>query len=350
MVTNEPTGDRQVAVLIDDENVGLGSVEWLFDQVSNLGRILVRRAYADWSKGGGQRDQLLSLGIEPVHVFQASSSGKNASDIRLVMDAIDLLFSSPVDTFVIVSGDADFLPLVNKLRSSGKMVVGAGRQKASSSTLVKACDRYFYLDQHEEKAAAAKQQPRARQKQSLLVRAVIASMEADGKVIGSRLHQTMQRLDPSFDFRAEGFSNFTGFLESSSEVRVSRPSGQGQGDVVIELLRGGQNSGSRQEQQSPPASESIETRDARHIRRAAQEQQSPLASESIESQTDAAWLKRAPSSGKSMPGAVAAGEAARVLGVQKLSDSEYKNLQGLLDATSYLARNWRRDGNKIFRR
>jgi uncharacterized protein (TIGR00288 family) len=337
---NQPTGDRQVAVLIDDENVGLGSVEWLFDQVSNLGRILVRRAYADWSKGGGQRDQLLSLGIEPIHVFQASSSGKNASDIRLVMDAIDLLFSSPVDTFVIVSGDADFLPLVNKLRSSGKMVVGAGRKKATSATLVKACDRYFYLDEHEEKATAAKRQPREPGKSNLLVRAVQSSMDADGKVIGSQLHQTMQRLDPGFDFRAQGFNSFRAFLEAASEVNLSRPSGQGQGDVVIELRRGGQDSSSRREPQpSPPVSPPIVSSSS-----------SPsLASESIESKIEMAWSKRASTSGKSIPGAVAAGGAARVLGVEKLSDSEYKNLQGLLDAIPYLAKNWRRDGNKIFR-
>ena len=316
----QSSGDRQVAVLIDDENVSVGSVEWLFDRISNLGRILIRRAYSDWSKGGNVRDQLLEFGIEPVHVFQASSSGKNASDIRLAIDAIDLLFSSPVDTFVIVSGDADFLPLVNKLRSSGKMVIGAGRQKSTSATLVKACDRYYYLDKNEESGGESKPRPKERPRRSLLVRAVRASMDADGKVTGSRLHATMQRLDPSFDFRDRSFNSFTAFLEASSEVRVNRPSGQGQGDVVIELRRGGQeNAGA---QKSP----------------------------SVASRIDAEWLKRAPSHGNSMPGAVAAGEAAKVLGASKLSDSEYKNLQRLLDAMPQLAKNWQRDGNVISRK
>ena len=316
----QSSGDRQVAVLIDDENVSVGSVEWLFDRISNLGRILIRRAYSDWSKGGNVRDQLLEFGIEPVHVFQASSSGKNASDIRLAIDAIDLLFSSPVDTFVIVSGDADFLPLVNKLRSSGKMVIGAGRQKSTSATLVKACDRYYYLDKNEESGGESKPRPKERPRRSLLIRAVRASMDADGKVTGSRLHATMQRLDPSFDFRDRSFNSFTAFLEASSEVRVNRPSGQGQGDVVIELRRGGQeNAGA---QKSP----------------------------SVASRIDAEWLKRAPSHGNSMPGAVAAGEAAKVLGASKLSDSEYKNLQRLLDAMPQLAKNWQRDGNVISRK
>ncbi len=317
MVMSQSSGDRQVAVLIDDENVSVGSVEWLFDRISNLGRILIRRAYSDWSKGGNVRDQLLEFGIEPVHVFQASSSGKNASDIRLAIDAIDLLYSSPVDTFVIVSGDADFLPLVNKLRSSGKMVIGAGRQKSTSATLVKACDRYYYLDQQEEKDEVTEPQPKKRSKSSLIVRAVQASMDNEGKVMGSRLHDTMQRLDPSFDFRTQGFKSFSAFLESSDEVEVTRPTGPG--DVVIELPRSKQGGGGRKKK--------------------------PLAS-----RIDAEWLKRAPSQGKSMLGPIAAGDAAKVIGASKLSVSEYKNLQGLLDAMPQLAKNWRRDGNTISRK
>ena len=317
MVMSQSSGDRQVAVLIDDENVGLGSVEWLFDQVSNLGRILIRRAYSDWSKGSKQRDQLLEFGIEPVHVFQTSSSGKNASDIRMAIDATDLLYSSPVDTFVIVSGDADFLPLVNKLRSSGKIVIGAGRKKATSATLVKACDRYYYLDQHEEKGETEKPRPKQRPEESLLVRAVQASMDADGKVMGSRLHETMQRLDPGFDFRAHGFNSFTAFLEDSSEVKVTRPTGPG--DVVIELRRGGQDGGAQKKS-------------------------------SLASRINAEWSKRAGKRGDSMPGAVAAGDAAKILGAAKLSASEHKNLQGLLDAMPGLASNWRREGNVISRK
>ena len=317
MVMSQSSGDRQVAVLIDDENVGLGSVEWLFDQVSNLGRILIRRAYSDWSKGGNVRDQLLEFGIEPVHVFQVSNAGKNASDIRMAIDAIDLLYSSPVDTFVIVSGDADFLPLVNKLRSSGKMVIGAGRQKSTSATLVKACDRYYYLDQHEKSDEVTKPQPKGQPRSSLIMRAVEASVDTDGKVMGSRLHETMQRLDPGFDFRTQGFKSFTAFLELSTEVDVTRPTGPG--DVIIELRRSGQDAGA---QKKP----------------------------SVVSKIDAEWSKRAPSRGKSMPGAVAAREAANVLGASKLSASEYKNLQRLLDAMPQLAKNWRREGNVISRK
>ena len=137
-MNTEKTRDRQVAVLIDFENVGLDSVRWLFDQVSDIGRIIIRRAYADWSAAAGkrdhrqQRDQLLELGIEPIHLFH-SVSGKNSSDIRLAIDAIELMYLSPVDTFVIVSSDTDFVPLVSKLRAAGKTVIGAGRAAADQS-------------------------------------------------------------------------------------------------------------------------------------------------------------------------------------------------------------------------
>jgi hypothetical protein len=91
--------DQQIAVLIDYENVGLNAIQWLFDQISDMGRVTVRRAFADWSVAASQRDQLLELGIEPIHLFHSVKSGKNSSDIRLAIDAIELLYQSPVDTF-----------------------------------------------------------------------------------------------------------------------------------------------------------------------------------------------------------------------------------------------------------
>ena len=120
MATRELIAERQLAVLIDFENTGLKSIQWLFDQISDIGRIIVKRAYADWSVESDKRDQLLELGVEPVHLFRSSGGGKNSSDIRLAIDAIELLHQSPVDTFVIVSSDSDFVPLVSKLRAAGQ--------------------------------------------------------------------------------------------------------------------------------------------------------------------------------------------------------------------------------------
>ena len=301
--------EKQIAVLIDYENVGLTSMQWLFDQLSDLGRLIIKRAYGDWSTAGGKRDQLLELGIEPVQLFHSAASGKNSSDIRLAIDAIELLHQSPVDIFVIVSSDSDFVSLVSKLRAVGKTVMGAGQQATAPRTLVMSCDRYFYLDQAERPSVTkgVRHDPQA---DSLLVRAVRAAVDDQGRTLGSRLHQTLQRLDPSFDFRALGYSTFRKYLEASPEVEVIPP--EGPGDVMVEL----KNS------QSEP----------------------------WDSRMDAAWSKRAAMPGQSISGSVAASDAASVLGVDKLKASRYKTLQGLLDASNELGANWRRDGNKIIKR
>ena len=315
-MATEIATERQVAVLIDFENVGLGSVRWLFDQVSEFGRIIVRRAYADWSttsgKGGqrGVRDQLLELGIEPIHLFH-SVSGKNSSDIRLAIDAVDLMYQTPVDTFVIVSSDTDFVPLVSKLRAAGKTVIGAGRKATVSRTLVTSCDRYFYLDQPERPPGEAQPSVRSHT-DSPLVRAAIVAMDDQGRMVGSKLRETLQRLDPSFDYRAMGFSTFTKYLEASDEVTVTRPSA-GEGDVTVELS----------EVPDP---------------------------EVLGSRIDAAWSKRSPMSGQSFDGTSAANDVAKVLGVSKLSDSPYKTLQGLLDSNTHLNSRWVRRRNRIIRR
>lgn len=318
----ERTSDMQIAVLIDFENVGLSSVQWLFDQISDVGRIIVKRAYADWSVSSNRRDQLLELGIEPIQLFRSASGGKNSSDIRLAIDAVDLLYSSPVDTFVIVSSDSDFVPLVSKLRAAGKTVFGAGDSAKTPATLVKSCDRYFYID-HDESARKNKTvtHEKEREKEDLIMRAVKASIDEHGRVVGSKLHQTIQRLDPSFDYRSYGYSTFTKFLEASPGLRLVRP--KGRGDVMIELADSASASASAIELPS---------------------------SEELWEKIDSAWSKRAALSGKFVPGPIAAMEAARVLGVAKLSASRYKTLQGLLDASDYLTEKWSRDGNTIIRR
>lgn len=319
MVNDRQGRDLQVAVLIDFENVGLNSIRWLFDQISDVGRITVRRAYADWTQSGrSQRDHLLELGIEPVHLFH-SSSGKNSSDIRLAIDAIELLHVSTVDTFVIVSSDSDFVPLVSKLRAAGKTVIGAGRKQTASRTLVISCDRYHYLDEGES-GPAVQSRPEARREESLLTRAVKAAMDEQGQVIGSKLIQTIQRLDPSFDFRGQGYSTFTKYLESASEVKVIRS--RGQGDVTVELVdldtAAVNGAGSDPSIWAP--------------------------------RVDAAWSNKANAPGQFVSGSAAASAVANVLGYEKLSDSPYKTLQRLLDSSELLRSKWRRERSKIIRR
>ena len=317
--------ERQIAVLIDVENVGLSSMQWLFDQVSDIGRITVKRAYADWanSRNRAAGEQLLQLGIEPIHRPPSAAAGKNSSDIRLVIDAVELSYQSPVDTFVIVSSDSDFAPLVSKLRSSGKTVIGAGRQDAASRTLVISCDRYLYLDQDQPQPKRARPgRPPKRQQPAndLLSRAVKAAMDEHGKAVGSRLHQTIQRMDPGFNFRAMGHSTFTKYLEASTEVKVTRP--RGAGDVTVELAD--------QAASSPQVTETAATEQWARI--------------------DDIWQVRAGEPGERIPGQRAASDAAQALGVQNLKGSPYKTLQRLLDASEFLNSRWSRDRNNIIRR
>ena len=260
---SEPNG----AVLIDYENVGLDSIRDLLDQLSDVGRMIIKRAYADWSTQRSKRDQLLELGIEAVHHFRSTNGGKNSSDILLAIDAVDLLHGAPIDVFVIVSSDSDFVPLVSKLRAAGKSVIGSGRRDVTSATLVKSCDRYLFLtdpkaaNQRATNARPSARRPRPASREpdvnGLVVRALEASMDDQGQVVGSKLHNTMQRIDPSFSFKNLGFSTFRQFLGSCREVVLEQP--KDASDVLVKFSyakeRGypnAANGNSVETQQAPP--------------------------------------------------------------------------------------------------
>jgi len=322
MGTREPIAERQLAVLIDFENTGLKSLQWLFDQISEIGRIIVKRAYADWSVASNKNDQLLELGIEPIHIVRSTGGSKNSSDIRLAIDAVELLHQSPVDTFVIVSSDSDFAPLASKLRAAGKTVIGAGLRATAPRNLVISCDRYFYLDPRDRlpsKKPSSQVEQQKKQIDMLLIRAVRSTIDEQGRVFGSKLGNTLLRLDPSFDYHASGYSTFTKFLEAYPWLKVTRP--KGPGDVTVELID--------TDVISPVESASLEAWDI---------------------EIDSAWSKRATKPGQTIPGPTAAAEAAKVLAVSKLSASPYKTLQSLLESSDYLHTNWSRNRNTIIRR
>lgn len=320
--------EANVAVLIDYENVGLDSIQDLLDQLSDVGRIVIKRAYADWSAQRSKRDQLLELGIEAIHHFRSTKSGKNSSDIRLAIDAVDLLYSAPVDTFVIVSSDSDFVPLVSKLRAAGKGVIAAGRHDAASQTLVKSCDRYIYLDDGKAPRRARPARSQASSPEppavavSLVERAVEASMDDQGQVLGTKLYQTIMRIDPSFSFKAQGHRTFGQFLASAKEVKVTRP--EGASDVIVKLA---QERAPEPETATPPTNDS------------------PLDPQ-WDHEIDLAWSQR---QGEKLSGRSAAVDAAKVLGSSKLRGSLFPSLDKLLAASSLLRGRWRREGNSIIK-
>lgn len=138
--------DLRMAVLIDADNSSATAIEAILTQVATVGKANVRRAYGNWSKAElkGWRDKLHEHAIAPVQQFDLTK-GKNASDIAMAIDAMDLLHTGNIDGFAIVSSDADFTPLVMRLRQSGAEVIGFGQAKAPEP-FRNACSRYFEVE------------------------------------------------------------------------------------------------------------------------------------------------------------------------------------------------------------
>ena len=340
--------EANVAVLIDYENVGLDSIQYLLDQISDVGRITIKRAYADWSTQRNKRDQLLELGIEAIHHFRSTKSGKNSSDIRLVIDAIDLRHTSDLDTFVVVSSDSDFVPLVMYLRAAGKSVMAAGRRETTAPTLVKSCDRYIYLDDSAPARAAADKTKSPRTKQaggpSLLTRAVEASVDESGQVVGSKLYQTMLRIDPSFNFKALGHRTFRQFLNDSKEIQVTQPSDAS--DVVVQLKQAPTPTPSQTSAPAKKAAEKGAETDAEKPAKKAAEKDGTLTL-SQEREIDAAWDKRG---GPKISAQAAAADAVRVFGVSSLKSAGFASIEKLLQTSRLLQARWRRERNTVHRR
>lgn len=144
VVSNEITS--RYAILIDSENVSAKYVESIFDELSRLGSITVRKIYGDWSKNnnGWDKDCLLSYSIQPVQQF-SYTTGKNATDSAMIIDAMDLLYTSNIDGFCLVTSDSDFTRLASRLREAGKQVIGMGENKTPKA-FVSACTSFKILD------------------------------------------------------------------------------------------------------------------------------------------------------------------------------------------------------------
>jgi uncharacterized protein (TIGR00288 family) len=148
-------GARSLAVFIDFENLALGfqgrrdrfDISRVLERLVEKGKIVVKRAYCDWSRFGPYTAPLHEAAIELIEIPRRSQTGKNSADIRLCVDAMDLAYSKDhIDTFCIVSGDSDFSPLVSKLKELGKHVLGLGMQESTSELLRDNCDEFIYYE------------------------------------------------------------------------------------------------------------------------------------------------------------------------------------------------------------
>src|SRR2546426_5453332 len=152
---NMRDGERSLAVFIDFENLALGfqgrrdrfDIERVLERLVEKGKIVAKKAYADWGRFGLYTASLHEAAIELIEIPRRNQTGKNSADIRLCVDAMDLAYSKEhIDTFVIVSGDSDFSPLVSKLKELGKHVIGTGMQPSTSELLRDNCDEFIYYE------------------------------------------------------------------------------------------------------------------------------------------------------------------------------------------------------------
>jgi len=157
-LSNPEGAVRRIALMMDFENIVLGlpghnklKPKAVLSRVLDLGKIVVKKAYADWSRYENYKVKLHELGFDLMEIPRRAMTGKNSADIRMVVDAMDLIISNEhIDTFALVTGDSDFTPLVAKLREHDKHVVGIGVKAASSKLLIDSCDEFIFYDEIEE--------------------------------------------------------------------------------------------------------------------------------------------------------------------------------------------------------
>jgi uncharacterized protein (TIGR00288 family) len=228
--TRTGDGERSLAVFIDFENMGLGfnnrrdrfEIAKVLERLVEKGKIVCKKAYADWSRFGGYTGALHEAAIELIEIPRRGVSGKNSADIRLVVDAIDLAYSKDhIDTFVIVSGDSDFSPLVSKLKELGKHVIGLGLSDATSDLLRDNCDEFIYYEDLDRApiipVSVNEQFPEKKRKVfSLLLDTLLALRRENKEVIySSMLKDTIKRKKPSFNEGYFGYRTFSELLEDA---------------------------------------------------------------------------------------------------------------------------------------
>jgi len=243
---------KNMALFCDFENVALGvreakyaefDIKKVLERLLLKGNIVVKKAYCDWERYKTFKAAMHEAAFELIEIPHVRQSGKNSADIRMVVDALDLCYTkSHVDTFVIISGDSDFSPLVSKLRENNKVVIGVGVKKSSSDLLVANCDEFIYYDdlvrekakKQTKKKTAARTSPETTaqgakegdKKQEALdlmmetVEALFAERGAEEKIWGSMVKQALKRRQPGFSEAYYGFRSFGKLLEEAEARKL----------------------------------------------------------------------------------------------------------------------------------
>jgi len=229
------SGDQRIALFIDFENLvtrtGIAAdsfdLQPALDTLLEKGKVVFRRAYADWARFGPATERLHALGVELVDVPPSTRAGKNGADVRLVIDALELAYlRDHIDTFVIASGDSDFCPLAYKLRENDRTVIGMAVKESTSQLFVKACDEFVYLrapGQRRREQAKERERPKEKTIPEVAREAASAILaRATAPVNPSAIKAAIVRREPDFDERDHGFSSFSKLLEHMEKEGLLR--------------------------------------------------------------------------------------------------------------------------------
>ena len=247
------TETQNLAVFCDFENIALGvrdakyekfDIGRVLEKLLLKGSIVVKKAYCDWDRYKEFKSAMHAAAFELIEIPHRGQSGKNSADIRMVVDALDLCYTKGhVDTFVIVSGDSDFSPLVSKLRENAKTVIGVGVKNSTSDLLISNCDEFIYYDdlvrEDEAKRRAAKKRRESRpagaareaapsddKKQEAFdlvietLQALIAERGEGERIWGSMVKQALKRRKPGFNESYYGFKAFSDLLEEAETRKL----------------------------------------------------------------------------------------------------------------------------------
>ena len=255
--------EERVALFVDFENIALGvrdrgeklAMGVVMDALSERGRVVVRRAYADWNLFAEYRQDLVGQRIEMIEIPQRTGMvRKNAADIKLAVDALELAFSRDfVTTFVIASGDSDFTPLVLKLRELNKRVIGVGVEGSTSELLPGACDEFLFYEALAGPTGARSGGTSSEADRdsttatgltelSRRITQTLASLQrlSDGPVLSSMIKRAILRKDPTFSESNYGFrawGEMMRHLENKGVVELSE--GSAEGDPIVDFPSGG---------------------------------------------------------------------------------------------------------------
>ena len=269
-----------MALFCDFENIALGvrdakyakfDIDRVLERLLLKGSIVVKKAYCDWDRYKEFKAPMHEASFELIEIPHVWISGKNSADIRLVVDALDLCYTkSHVDTFVIISGDSDFSPLVSKLRENNKTVIGVGVKSSTSDLLIANCDEFIYYDDLVRESEKKKQRTRRRhtkqpsataskepakaekvekteeeRKQEVFdlvldtIDALAEERDQDDKIWGSMVKQTLKRRNPGFNESYYGFRTFSDLLEEAQQRKLlTLEPDQKSGGYIIKKVTG----------------------------------------------------------------------------------------------------------------